>query len=209
MKRLLPAFFIGLFISIGLFWLMHFMITNNQQGLKKTENLKMVEFVRLKRETQLKTKDRKIPDKPPPQKQPPPPKMQVAKTNIAKQNIPNIQIPDLDLPVQTGRFTGPGISGLQMGQGEISTNLVPLVRIPPRYPMRAASRKIEGWVKVEFTITKTGTVKDPKVVASQPPKVFDRAALKAISRWKFKPKVVDGKSQEQRAVQILQFKLTK
>ncbi len=190
---------------------MHFMITNNQQGFKKTESLKMVEFVRLKRQTQLQTKDRKIPDKPPPKKQPPSPKMQVAQTNIAKQTIPNMKMPNLDLPIQTGRFSGPGISGLQVGQGqmEISTNLVPLVRIPPRYPMRAASRKIEGWVKVEFTITKTGTVKDPKVVAAQPPNIFNRAALRAISRWKFKPKIVDGKAQEQRAVQILQFKLSK
>ncbi len=211
MKRFFVAFFLGVVISIGLFWLMHFMITNNQQGFKKTDSLKMVEFVRLKRQTQLQTKDRKIPDKPPPQKQPPPPKMQVAQTHITKQNIPNMKMPNLDLPIQTGRFSGLGISGLQVGQGqmEISTNLVPLVRIPPRYPMRAASRKIEGWVKVEFTITKTGTVKDPKVVAAQPSNIFDRAALKAISRWKFKPKIVDGKAQEQRAVQILQFKLSK
>ncbi len=211
MKRIFVAFFWGLIVSIGLFWVMHFMITNNQHGFKKTESLKMVEFVRLKRQTQLQTKDRKIPDKPPPKKQPPPPKMQVAQTNISKQNVPNMKIPNLDLPIQTGRFSGPGISSLQVGQGqvEISTNLVPLVRIPPRYPMRAASRKIEGWVKVEFTITKSGTVKDPKVVAAQPPNIFNRAALKAISRWKFKPKIVDGKAQEQRAVQILQFRLTK
>ena len=211
MKRFFVALFLGLVVSIGLFWLMHFMITNNQQGFKKTESLKMVEFVRLKRQTRLQTKDRKIPDEPPPKKQPPPPKMQVAQAKISKQNIPNMRMPNLDIPIQTSRFSGSGISGLQVGQGqmEISTNLVPLVRIPPRYPMRAASRKIEGWVKVEFTITKSGTVKDPKVVAAQPSNIFNRAALKAISRWKFKPKIVDGKAQEQRAVQILQFKLSK
>ncbi len=209
MSRLLPALSLGLLVSLSLFWLMQFMIMNNQQGFKKTNNLKMVEFVRLKRETQLQTKDRKIPDKPPPKKQPPPPTMQVAQTSISQQKIPALAMPNLDLPLQTSRFSGPVIGGLQMGKGKISTNLIPLVRIPPRYPMRAQSRRIEGWVKVEFTITETGTVKNAKVVESQPSTVFDRAALKAIARWKFKPKSIDGAAIEQRAVQILQFKLAK
>jgi protein TonB len=60
------------------------------------------------------------------------------------------------------------LTGLQVGKGQISTNVIPLVRIPPTYPMRAANRRIEGWVKVEFTITKEGRVKDAVVVASQP-----------------------------------------
>jgi protein TonB len=208
-SRLLPALSLGLLVSLSLFWLMQFMIMNNQQGFKKTNNLKMVEFVRLKRETQLQTKDRKIPDKPPPKKQPPPPTMQVAQTSISQQKTPELAMPNLDLPLQTSRFSGPVIGGLQMGKGKISTNLIPLVRIPPRYPMRAQSRRIEGWVKVEFTITETGTVKNAKVVESQPSTVFDRAALKAIARWKFKPKSIDGAAIEQRAVQILQFKLAK
>lgn len=209
MKRIFPALFWGLLVSLGLFGLMQFMIMSNQQGFKKTDDLKMVEFVRLKRETRLQTKDRQIPDEPPPKKRPPPPKMQVAQTSVAQQKIPDMAIPNLDLPLQTGRFSGPVVGGLQMGKGKISTNLIPLVRIPPRYPMRAASRKIEGWVKIEFTITETGTVKNAKVVASQPDTVFNRAALKAIARWKFKPKIIDGEAFEQRAVQILQFKLSK
>jgi protein TonB len=208
-NRLFPALSLSLLVSLGLFWLMQFMIMNNQQGFKKTDNLKMVEFVRLKRETQLQTKDRKIPDKPPPKKQPPPPSMQVAQTSISQQKIPDLAIPNLDLPLQTSRFSGPVVGGLQMGKGKISTNLIPLVRIPPRYPMRAASRKIEGWVKVEFTITTTGTVKNAKVVESQPSSVFDRAVLKAIARWKFKPKIIDGDAFEQRTLQVLQFNLSK
>jgi protein TonB len=96
-----------------------------------------------------------------------------------------------------------------MGAGKVSTNVIPLVRIPPRYPMRAARRKIEGWVKVEFTITETGAVKDALVVESQPGDIFNSSALDAIRKWKFKPKIIDGETFEQRAVQILQFKLKK
>ena len=185
------------------------LISNNQQGLMKTDNIHMTEFVRLKRETRLQTKERQIPDEPPPEKRPPPPKMHMQQTNVAKADVPQIDMPNLDIPLQTEQFTGSLVNNVKMGSAGISTNVIPLVRIPPRYPMRAANRGIEGWVKIEFTITEKGTVKDAVVVDAQPSKVFNRAALRAISRWKFKAKIIGGEAFEQRAVQILQFKLSK
>ncbi len=186
------------------------MISNNQQGFKKTKNIQMTEFVRLKRDTKLQTKDRKIPDQPPPpEKRPPLPPMQMQQTRISQNKLPTMDMPNLDIPLQTDRFSGSLINGIQMGVGEISTNVIPLVRIPPRYPMRAANRGIEGWVKVEFTITEQGTVKDAMVADAQPGTIFNRAALQAIARWKFKAKIIGGEAFEQRAVQVLQFKLKK
>lgn len=129
--------------------------------------------------------------------------------HVTKNNVPQMDIPNLDIPLQTKSFNGSAIQGVQLSTGGISTNVIPLVRIPPRYPMRAANRRIEGWVKVEFTITETGTVKDPVVIDAQPSKVFDRAALQAIKRWKFKAKIIGGEAFEQRAIQVLQFKLSK
>jgi protein TonB len=200
----------GLLVSLALFWLMQFMISNNQQGFKKTDNIHMTEFVRLKRDTQLQTKDRNIPNEPPPpEKRPPPPKMEMEQVSMAQSDAPQIDMPNLDIPLQTDRFSGALVGGIQVGTGGISTNVIPLVRIPPRYPMRAASRRLEGWVKVEFTIREDGSVKEPIVVDAQPKNIFDRAALNAIKRWKFKPKIMGGEAFEQRAVQILQFKLSK
>lgn len=208
--RLGLALLSGLLVSLALFWLMQFMISNNQQSFKKSETLQMTEFVRLKRETKLKTRERKIPEEPKPEKQPPPPpQMQMERTQIIQEALPDMAIPNLDIPMQSSRFAGSAISGVQMGKGKISTNVIPLVRIPPRYPMRAARRRIEGWVKVEFTITEEGRVKDAVVVEAQPSDVFDQAALRAIAKWKFKPKIIDGETFEQRAVQVLQFKLSK
>ncbi len=209
MIRLLSALLLGLVVSLGLFWLMQYMTMNNKTGLKPTDNIRMVEFVRLKRETRLQTKDRKRPEPPKPKKRPPPPKMQVANPQVARHNVPAIDMPNLDIPLSAGRFSGPLLPGVRMGVGKISSNVIPLVRVPPRYPMRAARRRIEGWVKVEFTITETGSVKDAVVVEAQPSDIFNRAALRAIAKWKFKPKVIDGEAFEQRAVQVLQFKLNK
>jgi periplasmic protein TonB len=207
--RAFAALSLGIAVTFILFWMMQFMVMNNQHRLQATDDLKMVEFIRLKQETKPKIKDRKIPEKPKPQKRPPPPKMEMQQAQITQKNVPNVQMPNLHIPLQSGRFNSPILSGVGMGRGKISTNVIPLVRVPPRYPMRAARRRIEGWVKVEFTITETGTVKDAVVVAAQPDDIFNHAALQSIAKWKFKPKVIDGEAFEQRAIQVLQFKLKK
>lgn len=102
-----------------------------------------------------------------------------------------------------------GGHGLGTGGGANNADVVPIVRVPPRYPMDAAARHIEGWVKVEFTIDEQGDVEDIRVVESSPPQIFDQAAIRAISRWEFKPRIVDGKTVKQRAIQTLEFRLNK
>ena len=188
---------------------MQFMISHNKSGFKDTSNFRMTEFVRLKKDTQLQKKDRKITQPPPPTKRPPPPpkiQMQKQKVNMVQ---PKMDMPNLDIPLQTERFKGSVMGNLSIGADKISTNIIPLVRTPPRYPVRAANRRIQGWVKVEFTITKTGTVSNAIIVEAQPPNTFDRAALTAIRKWKFKEKIIDGEAIEQRALQILEFKLSR
>jgi len=89
----------------------------------------------------------------------------------------------------------------------VVSGVVPLVRVPPKYPARAANRHIEGRVEIEFTIKTDGSVDNTVVVSSEPEGIFDDAALNAISKWKFKEKIVNGVAVPQRAVQTLQFKL--
>jgi protein TonB len=87
-------------------------------------------------------------------------------------------------------------------------DVIPLVRINPDYPPRALSRGLEGWVQVQFTITATGTVKDAIVVTAEPRNIFDDAALKAIARWRYNPKVENGTAVERVGVQtIIRFQL--
>ena len=59
-----------------------------------------------------------------------------------------------------------------------------------------------------FPISKKGTVKRPRVIDARPPGVFDRAALQAIKKWKYKPKIMNGVPVETVGVQVkLTFKL--
>jgi len=65
-------------------------------------------------------------------------------------------------------------------------------------------------VAVEFTISKTGTVKNPRVIGNYPNSVFDREALKAIRKWKYNPKIENGEPVERPGVKVrLTFELDK
>jgi protein TonB len=88
-------------------------------------------------------------------------------------------------------------------------NLVVLSRVEPRYPSRAAARGIEGWVEIDITVSPAGTVSDARVVAANPKNIFDRAALEAIRQWRFKPAFREGRAVEQKATQIVRFRLKK
>lgn len=209
MIRIILSLFTGIAITLGLFWAMQYMISNNQQDLKKTDSLRMTEFVRYKRDSKIQSKDRLVPEKPKPKERPIQPKIQTHSAKVTQTALPDMDMPNLDIPLQSSNFGSSVLTGLQVGTGKISTNVIPLVKIPPTYPMRASRRRIQGWVKVEFTITKEGTVKDAIVVASKPSSIFNSAALKAIKRWKFKPHIIAGEAYEQRAVQTLEFKLSR
>ena len=84
----------------------------------------------------------------------------------------------------------------------------PIVRINPKYPTTAARDGVEGWVQLSFNISPTGEVIDATVVNSEPKRIFDREALRAIKRWKYRPKVIEGVAQLQTGQTVqLDFKL--
>ena len=60
---------------------------------------------------------------------------------------------------------------------------------------------------VEFIIAIDGSVKNPVIINAKPPKIFDSAVLKAISKWKYNPDMIDGKPVEKKARQDVKFKL--
>jgi protein TonB len=59
--------------------------------------------------------------------------------------------------------------------------------VPPEYPKDALKRGLGGEVRVRFTLDADGRVKSAEVVNASPAGVFDRAALDAVRRWRFKP----------------------
>ena len=70
---------------------------------------------------------------------------------------------------------------------------IPAVRVAPSYPRIAAQKGLSGYVQVIFDITAQGKTENIRVIDSQPKRIFDRAAVKAVSKWKYQPQTQDGK----------------
>ena len=85
---------------------------------------------------------------------------------------------------------------------------VPIFKVPPLYPRRAQERGIEGCVMLKFIVTKVGSVRDPVIEWSTPKGIFDRAAMRAAMKFKYKPQIRDGEAIEVKDVyNIIIFKI--
>ena len=181
-------------VTFGLFYLMQALIWMGSAEAEKLFVGQVIEFVRLKRESELELKKRRMPEKTPPEEEPPPPELDLARPLRPEQNLDAMSIA-LRQQVELA-------GGLDLGVVASDQDIVPIVRVDPQYPIRAADRGIEGWVEVEFTISAAGTVKKPVVVASHPSSVFNRAAIRAIRKWKYSPKIEDGVAVERMGVNV-------
>ncbi|MFK8053541.1 MAG: energy transducer TonB [Woeseiaceae bacterium] len=198
--RYVVAIISGAVVTSFLLFLMNFLIENGESALQTPRERQLLDFVRVPPQEVVNREERK-PEKPqkpetPPPDVPPPPMDNVN---------PDIGAIGVRAPsVNSGtNIAGPG--AISYSDGEY----LPIVRVAPAYPSRAQSRGLEGYVIMSFTVTTTGTVKDPLVVETTS-SLFNRAATQAVLKFKYKPRVVDGKPVEVPGVQTqITFKLQK
>lgn len=173
---------VGSIITLSLIFVMHLLIEYGEEAISKPRTKHQLDFVRVKKDERLNTEDF-TPEKPP---KPPevPPEVPPQDTDIIDPNAPTIAIPAPQVSANVD-LGGPG--GMNVAEGDY----LPIVRVAPVYPARALSRGIEGYVDMGFTVTATGTVRDPIVLFSTS-SLFDRAAERAVLKFKYKPRVVDG-----------------
>jgi len=193
-------------VTFGLFLFMYQLISAGGERRSELDAIAGIHFGTVEIPDEIATRSRRKPPRPPlPEDPPPRPKMAVSRTDQQVQNLPRMNLPDLDVPLVGGE--GMFIGGFRQVVRNAEGDIIPMVVIRPMYPRDAAISGIEGWVKVEFTITELGTVKNPRVIDADPPRVFNREAIRAILKWKFKPRVVEGVAVERRATQIIDFNL--
>lgn len=190
-----PMALVGaLLITMALYAFLHALISR-RGGLDDVQAVVKIEFTRLHAESEV---EKRKPDKVKQEKAevaPPPPDIQIARSTADLGQGEGMGAIQTMVEAQTK-----SMGSLNQGGGD--RDAVPLVRIDPDYPMQARQRGIEGWVVVEFTVSTAGTVKDAEVVASEPGNVFDRAALNAVRKWKYNPKMQDGKPVERSGVKV-------
>jgi protein TonB len=78
----------------------------------------------------------------------------------------------------------------------------PVKKVKPKYPPEAEAKHIEGRVRVRLTVEVNGSVSEARILAADPPGVFDAAVMEAVVQYQFKR---DGTSYQ--ADQEIIFKL--
>jgi len=209
MVRWLLAGVGGLLTASAFFLLMQALIAQDAKAPQARPSLAQVDFIDRPERSEPPPPPTEPPPEPPPP-EPAPPKPEPVRLNPMPK--PSQQQPELAADHSFRPDLGglPGLGrGPRLGTGKTGVNqgLTPIQRIPPSYPRWAARQRLEGWVKVAFTVNPQGEVTDAKVIEAEPSGVFDRAALRAIRRWRFRPPTQGGEPVAQRAVQILKFNL--
>jgi len=111
---------------------------------------------------------------------------------------PMVSDPSLRPTIDTAIGSLPDFSAtdIDIGSGfNPDRDAQPLVRIPPQYPSQC-QRTARGTetVVVEFDVTPEGSVINARVLDSTNT-CFNRAAMRAVERWRYAPRVVDGNAQ--------------
>jgi len=198
-SRMMGVVLLAAGVTIGLFLIMKVLVTGQEYEIEEELASIGIDFVRVERDEESQTKDRalKRPSKVEPEEPPPPPK-------LTQPNRPNVD--KASMSADMGAFD---LAGLNLN-APVDGDTLAIVRVLPRYPTRALSRGIEGWVLLEFAIDELGLAVNPVVIESEPPGIFDRAATSAVKRWKYRPMIEDGRPRMRPGVrQLISFEIAK
>ena len=177
----------GVLVTVALVYWMQLMIAGGEHELTPGRPLVLVPALRV------------VPPPAPPVR-PTPPERPASRTRGPVTRAP-VSDPTTDRTLPGGPATPPGPpdppgrpDGRQ-GPWAIDTELALVARPRPIYPHAAIVRELEGYVIVEFTVTRRGTVEDIRIVESTH-REFERAAAAAVERTRYRPRVVDGQTVE-------------
>lgn len=197
----------GVCIALLLFLLMNALVGGREGFERDAASAQVVDFVRVRAEEAVQTRERRPPrEPPPPDKPPPPPQLQVETRQPAVREPLEMELPSIALGPVGGPVVATGWQGAAVGE---DADVMPIVRVEPQYPRDAWLRNIEGWVELRLTINPDGTVADAQVIAADPPRIFNREAVRAVLRWKFRPRIVDGQAVSTVREQRIEFNITR
>ncbi len=188
MKKIIMVIALASATTFGLFAFMAFLISSDQVAMPEPERIVQIDVFQT-------PEDSSVEERPKPQFEPPTPPPTMPRNNVT----PVIAQVNTDFNYQPiGLKVSDGGSKLTLMKGLPDSDARPIVRVTPNYPIDAARKGIEGWVVLAFDINEIGAVINVKVVESSPKRVFDKAAKKALRKWKYRAKSVEGVQVSQR-----------
>ncbi len=192
----------GAFVATLLFLLMNGLIAGEPEVDLEPAPIELPDFVMVTDEEVENKIIRERPPEPKPPKEPPPP---VTESDPDRTKPPP-DFPDIETPVVSIGLGGDVYTPDHISNRSQEGDVVPVFLMQAQYPREAALDGTEGWVKLVFTIERDGSVSDVEVVESYPRRVFDSAAVAAMYKSKFKPRVVDGVPVARRVSMTTEFK---
>lgn len=203
MVRFLVSLLLGAAVTFALFSFMAFLVSSGDMTKQEALDNIVVEVNTTPPKSAAERRQRVPPPPPPPPKTPPKPQAPEPEVNNNSGGL-TFNMPSVNL---SGANTGMSAPGAGFGRdGDAS----PIVRIDPKYPPQAARDGKEGWVRLSFTINELGGVEDVDVIDALPKRIFNKAAKRALKKWRYKPKVVDGKPQRRPGLTVqLDFTMDK
>jgi len=185
--RLFFSIILAFTICISIFFGMHLMTNSNNSKIKESQQNRHLVFLREKKDSKVERKKRIKPKEP---IKKPLKKIKVLKTKLDTKVNENVKIKPFKIqsrPIDISAISSLNGAQIEMQQGFLDANsLIALKKVNPRYPRRAKIKRQEGFVNLAFNINENGLVSDVKILDSNPKGVFEKNAIKAIKRWKFK-----------------------
>ena len=189
MFKSIQSLLIAVFVTLGLIVAMYALIKMEEPQLDKAEALKLPDFKYNPKNEDVQT----ITPKP---KRP---------DEVEEQpDLPDVKVVPDRLDISSDLALGAVKVGINRDLKGFNSNdgeYLPIFRPSPIYPRRAAERGLCGYVDLSYTVTASGTVADPQVIASSS-KMFERNAIKAALKYKYKPRQVGGKPIDVPGVEI-------
>ena len=198
--RLLVGIPLAAIVAIFLFLVMRALIAIGDVNLEEERELVRIDIRPQVEEIRAQQRDMtpdQVPEVEPP---PPPPEVRKQASTLPTEALVNIggQIPEFEQP--------------DLNRGDISFNVSdrdaqPMVRIPPTYPPRAAEQGLEGNCVMNFDVSPDGQPFNIRAISCTSSQ-FESTSIRAVERWKYQPKIVEGAPVARTGVQtVIEYQL--
>lgn len=183
--RLIIGIPIAAVITFGLFMLMQRLILTDQVEMESAGEELRIDIRPQVEEIRARQRDLRPDEVQRVQPPPPPPQIERQRAEQPSESLTTIagSIPAFEAPQLRSDSVSFSIS---------DRDAQPLVRIEPQYPPRAAERGLEGTCNVRFDVTPDGTPTNIRILQCSST-LFESAARRAVERWRYQPRIVDGR----------------
>ncbi|WP_146205081.1 energy transducer TonB [Kangiella spongicola] len=188
MMRIIISVVSALVVTAGLLFLMSLLIKDDKPTAVDEPPVVTIDTVTLPKEEPIPEPAKVEPPKPPAIEPTPEPSGEVIETSEIDSVIEEWSSVDPEVETSLPR----GFGKLPQMAFTQESEAMPLYRTQPNYPVSAQQKGLEGWVLLKYDVDTSGTLSNIAVLNSEPKRIFDREAIRALKKWKFKPAMTNG-----------------